>query len=404
MISKITKRSVDNAQSGDKPAVIWDTEIKGFGLKVTPKGKKVYILQYRRLNCTKIKRHTIGAHGSPWTPEQARTKAITLLAEVKNGRDIQTPKDSSEQITISKLCDLYFAKGTRTKKQSTIDLDKSNIRSHVIPLIGHKELQTITPAVIEQFMHDISNGKTAKNVKTGHRSRTIVSGGKGAANRTLDMLGAIFEFSIREGLLGQNPVKHVKKFPTTKKERFLTNTEFQRLGASLKRALNNGTNPYAIFALKLLLLTGCRKNEIVSLKWADIDFDNHVLNLQDSKTGAKQVYLSEAAVNVFKDIPRINTCPFVFPSSCGTKPYGGLQKVWNRIRNDADLDEVRIHDLRHSFASIGARNGQNMLMLSKLLGHSKLETTKIYAHLSDEPALKATNEIGDHISKALDNA
>jgi len=250
-------------------------------------------------------------------------------------------------------------------------------------------------------MLEVASGATYKDTKTGFRSRTIIRGGEGAANRTLAMLAAIFEFAIRENLMNKNPASRVKKFPSKPKERFLSDAEMTQLGLALQNATDNGANIYAINAIKLLLLTGCRKGEILSLKWTDIDTENNLLKLTDSKTGAKAVYLASAAKDLILEIPKLANTLYVFPNCSGSAPYAGLQKVWNKVRTDCGLKDVRLHDLRHSFASVGARNGQSMLMLGKLLGHSKVETTQIYSHFAAEPVFKAANDIGEYIGSLI---
>ncbi len=401
MKSKITKRTVDNAQPKNKIDFIWDTEVKGFGLKILTSGRKVYILQFRPNNDDKTQRYTIGVHGSPWTPDSARCQAIKLLGRVKSGEDIRTDKKKEKCYCVRDLCNLYLVQGTRHKKQSTIDLDESRIRSHVTPLLGNKQIGKVTTADLEGFMSDIAEGKTFKDNKTGLRSRTIIRGGEGAANRTLEMLSAIFEFGIKNELLSKNPCKHIKKFKTAPKQRFLNEEEIHLLGKALQKAEIDGINLYAINIIKLLLFTGCRKGEILSLKWNYIDFENRIINLPDSKTGAKPVFLGDTAVELLANLPRQADSQYVFPNQNGNGPYGGLKTAWTKIRASCDLNDVRIHDLRHTFASIGVQHGKGYELVGKLLGHKKIESTKVYAHFGADHINCASDEIGNYINQAL---
>lgn len=402
MQAKISKRIVDAAEASGGDAFIWDTALKGFGLKVTPKGRKVYLVQYR-LPGSPTRRFTIGAHGSPWTPEAARSKALEVLGLVAGGVDPGNAKrEARADITVAELCELYMAEGVRTKKASTLEMDGTRIKRHVLPLIGRKRLKALTKADIERFLSDVAAGKSAKTEKTKPRGRSIVRGGEGVANRTLGMLGAILQFAVERGLRKDNPARHTKKFREGKRSRFLSNEEIARLGESIRQAESDGANPYAIAAIRLLLLTGCRKSEILSLRWDEVDVGHGFLRLSDSKTGAKNVFLSAPARALLSALPRQAENPYVICSELEAGHFVGLQKVWSKIRQQAGLSDVRIHDLRHSFASVGARSGESLLVIGKLLGHATGSATARYAHLSTDPvqlaATRISSEIADHLS------
>lgn len=401
MRARISKRVVDGIEPQTADQFVWDSEVKGFGLKVTPQGRKVYLVQYR-LPGSSTRRFTIGVHGSPWTPDQARTKAIEVLGLIASGRDpAEAKREARTDISVSALCDLYMAEGTRTKKAATIDADRSRIESHVRPLLGTKRVKQLTKLDIERFMADVAAGKSAKDVRTRARGRSIVQGGEGIANRTLGMLGAILQFAVEKGLRPDNPARHVKKFKEGKRSRFLSNEEIGRLGESLRQAEGNGANPYAIAAIRLLLLTGCRKSEILSLRWQEVDFASGFLRLSDSKTGAKIIHLGAPARAVLADLPHQSNNPYVICGDVGGCHLVGLQKVWASVRSLAGLDDVRIHDLRHSFASVGARSGESLLVIGKVLGHATNTSTARYAHLSDDPVRLATETISATIAFSL---
>ncbi len=394
---RITKRSVDAHKPGDRDKLLWDSETPGFGLKVTPTGTRTYLTQYRiggRKGRTR--RVTIGQHRRPWTdlksgetksltPDVARKEAKRLLGLVTAGEDPAEDRARARQaITVAELCDLYLLEGVTTKKASTIAMDRTRISLHVKPLLGRRRARDITDGDIERFMKVVAK-----------RS------GKGAASRTVGMLGGIFSFAARKRLCAKNPVRGVERFADRKVERFLAPAELARLGETLADAERNGVNPYAVAAIRMLVFTGSRKAEILTLRWHDIDWEHDCLRLPDSKTGAKTVALGAPAVELLQGLPRIDDNPYVFP---GTKDHAhlvGLQKIWHRLRNRAELPDVRLHDLRHSFASVGAASGDSLLIIGKLLGHKNAASTQRYAHLGDDPLRSAADRISQKIAAAM---
>ena len=174
-----------------------------------------------------------------------------------------------------------------------------------------------------------------------------------------------------------------------------------RLGKVLKEAENSGSNPFAIAAIRFLALSGCRKSEALTLRWEWVDFDRRCLRLPDSKTGAKVVRLGAAALQLLHDLPRLDENPHVFPSSTGIGHIVGLQKIWSAIRLKAGLPGVRLHDLRHSFASVGVSQGGSLYIVGRLLGHTQSRTTQRYAHLADDPLRFTADKISGHIAAAM---
>ena len=400
MKAKITKRAVDAAKPAKRDWFLWDTDVKGFGLKVTPNGNRVYVLQYRFNRW--LRRYTIGKHGSPWTPDEARTEAERLLGMVAERVDPAELKAADKAaMSIAELCDLYLAEGVATKKGTTLAMDRSRIERHVKPLLGRLPVGAVTRTDIARFMQDVAAGKTARDEKTGFRGRSIVKGGKGVATRTVGMLGAIFAFAVDRGLRPNNPVRGVRRFTDGKGERFLSPAELARLGETLAAAEREGESPSAVAAIRLLALTGGRKNEILSLRWEYVDFERACLRLPDSKTGAKVVPLGAPALELLASLPRMEGCPYVLPSNTGEGHFVGLQKVWARLRERAGLLGVRLHDLRHSFAAVGAGGGDSLLVIGALLGHRDQKATQRYAHLSDSPIKAAANRIAGDIAAAM---
>lgn len=397
---KLSKSVVNKAKAQSAEYVIWDVAIPGFGLRVYPSGVKSYIFQYR--NGQRTRKIVIGRHGA-MTPHNARDKAVKFWNQVNDGGDPSADRYKlSDAITVSELCDLYLAEGCSHKKQSTLATDKGRIARHIKPLLGSMNVVDVSTDDVTKFMNDIISGKTAVDIKTKTRGRAIVTGGKGTALRTVGLLGGIFSFAIQKGVRADNPVHSVKKPKDRKMERFLTETElgilFQFLNDPSALVLNHNAIP----AIKLLLLTGCRKSEILKMKWEYVDLTNNYLTLPDSKTGEKKVPLNDQSLQVLKTIPRIKGNPHVF-TAANKKHFTGLQKCWEKIRAYLQMDDVRLHDLRHSFATILANQGASLLLIGKMLGHSDPKTTQIYAHLVDKEALKATQTVGKTLEGFLQN-
>jgi integrase len=201
---------------------------------------------------------------------------------------------------------------------------------------------------------------------------------------------------------GSNPCRHVKKYREEKRERYLTDAELQSLGAVLVNAQADAADrPFAIAAVWLLILTGARLSEILTLKWSHVDVDNGVLRLPDSKTGPKLIYLNSAAIALLRTIPRLEGNPYVIVGKRPGARLVNLQKVWRRLRAQAGLDDVRIHDLRHSFASVAVGSGMSLPMIGKLLGHTQPTTTARYAHLGADPMRAASNLVGTKIDSLM---
>ncbi|MGA1100821.1 MAG: tyrosine-type recombinase/integrase [Opitutales bacterium] len=404
MSGRLTKIKIDQAAPKEMDYFLWDGELKGFGVKICKGGRKAYVCQYRLAGgrAGKSRRYTIGAHGSPWTVDQARVKAKQILGQVAQGQDpSELKQEAKKEITVSELCDLYLKHGIGSKKDSTISTDRGRIERHIKPLIGRKKVREINRAEINKFLNAVAMGKTAVDQKTGLRGRAIVTGGKGTASRTLGLLGGIFTYAIDLGMLTSNPVHGVKKYPGKKSERFLSHDEFIRLGKALDDCQKRGLNLKALTIVKLLIFTGARKGEIETLKWESVDFSAGFLRFFDSKTGQKSVPMNSNAVDILAKFPRSEFSQFVFPAESGAGYYTGTTKVWRILRNNAKLQDVRLHDLRHSFASIAVSEGASLPMIGALLGHSNSETTLRYAHLQDDPLKAVSENIASTIGKAI---
>jgi integrase len=404
MAAKLTKSAIDAASPREEDYFLWDGELKGFGIKIAKGGRKSYVCKYRVGNgrTAPTRRMTIGAHGSPWTVDQARAEARKLLGMAANGEDPAKEKqDEKKQITVAQLCDVYLENGVGTKKPSTIATDRGRIERHIKPLLGKKKVPDVNRADIKRFLQDVANGKTSLDQKTGLRGRAIVKGGKGTATRTVGLLGGIFSYAFDCGLIEINPVHGVKRFADRKGQRYLSQQELVALGQALADGEERGLNPQALAILKLLVFTGARKGEIETLRWEAVDFDSGYLRLADSKTGQKAIPLNAGALEILSKIPRLEGSRFAFPAHRSEGHYEGTSKVWRIVRSMAGIENVRMHDLRHSFASIAVSGGASLPIIGALLGHADSATTHRYAHLHDDPLKAASEAVGGKIAAAM---
>jgi integrase len=402
MRDKLIKSYIDEREPAAKSYTVWDSELSGFGLRIEPSGKKVYVLKYRVGG--KQGWYTIGRHGSPWTPDKARKEAKRLLGDVAHGIDpAEKRRADSAAISFAELCDLYLAEGVAHKKASTLRVDRGRIELHLKPLIGRKRADAITRADIERLQGDVRNGRTATAPET-RKAGSVVKGGAGVAAQCVALASTVLQFAVDRKIRADNPARGVKKPPVRKMQRFLSEAEFARLADALNDEERASGNPFTVAAIQILALTGCRRGEIETLRWRNVDFARGFLLLDDSKTREKVVYLSPPAVSILSELPRLECNPFVFAGGQPGKPTGALVKVWERVRERAGLADVRMHDLRHSYASVGAGASLGLPIIGKLLGHTQASTTQRYAHLSDDPLRRASDTIGATIAAAMGRA
>jgi integrase len=250
--------------------------------------------------------------------------------------------------------------------------------------------------------NSVTAGKTAETIGDGERRPgSIATGGKGAAAQCVALVSAIFAFAIERGVCAVNPGRGVKKAPVRKVERFLSEAEIAKLAAALEGEARRSGNPFPSTAIKLLLLTGCRRGEIVNLCWDHVDFDRECLRLPDSKTGAKIVYLNAPARALLQQLTHLADNPRVIPGMRAATASAAIDKAWAKARTAAGLHDVRLHDLRHSFASVGAAGGLSLPIIGALLGHRHTTTTARYAHLSADPLRAANDAVGARIAAAM---
>jgi integrase len=402
--ARITKRAVDAASVPSTGELrVWDTDLKGFFLRVYPSGRRVYAIKYRAGALQRI--YTIGVHGSPLTPEQARKAAENALDRIRHGHDPATEKKAArEALTVAALIDRYLEDGPATKpakRASTWSIDASNLNRHVRPLLGRKVANTVTKADAAKATRDITEGKTRADEKTKPRGRARITGGEGTARRTRTTTAAMFAWGIEHGLVRNNPFAGVRLTAAPVRDRFLSREEAGRFLDALSELQNSGavSDTFAD-ALRLLLLTGARKTEVLGLRWPEVDFDRRVLVLPPARTkaggqtGARRVILSPPALEIVGKRRPDGETEFVFPAARGQGHAVGLRRVFVAVCAKAELRNVRIHDLRHSFASFAVADGASLFLVSKLLGHASARTSERYSHLSADPLQEAAAKIG----------
>lgn len=418
---KLNNGVVDRLEARASDYVTWCGGSPGFGVRVRPSGRKSFIVQYDFEG--RSRKVTVGTFPT-LTVDQARKRATELLAKVQLGEDVAAKPVAEENPTVAELCDEYLKKGCGHKKASTKVTDKGCIERHIKPLLGHRRVKDLKRRHIEDFFSAVAAGETAKNEVIDGK-RIIVKGGEGAARRTVRLFGGILTYAIGREYISENPRRGVKIGKDNANERYLYGDELRRLGDALREAetvglpwqFNEGAktkhrpknadtlreviDPYAIAALRLLLLTGCRLGEILTLEWSQVDLERGFLRLPDSKTGKKDVILGAPALKVLADIPRVKDNPYVIVGETKGKPRSDLKRPWRRVTAHAGLPGLRLHDLRHSFASMGAASGMGLPIVGKLLGHASPSTTARYAHLADDPLRRASDSIANSISAAM---
>lgn len=379
---KLTKRTVDAIKPRESDFFVWDDEIPGFGLRVMRSGKKSYMIQYR--SGGRSRRVTFGRYGTV-TADEARKKARELLGAVAKGEnpaeEIGTHRKSP---TVTALCERFMSEHVAHRcKPSTAAEYRRSVDLFIKPAIGAYKVADVKRPDIARLHHDLRHIPYQ-------------------ANRTLGVLSKLFNLAEVWGLRpdGSNPCRHVKKYREEKRERFLSPAELGRLGETLDATEQEAPDMRpAVNAIRLLVLTGCRLGEIQTLKWEYIRGNR--IELPDSKSGAKVVYLGPAALDVLAKIDRLPGNEYVITGRVAGQHLTDMQRPWRRIRARAGLCDVRIHDLRHSFASVAVANGEGLPMIGKLLGHTQVQTTARYAHLADDPVRISANRIDAEIARAF---
>ena len=337
----LTKRVVDAARPAAKDYQIWDAKVRGLGLRVYPSGAKSFILQYRNA-AGRTRKIMLGRYGM-LTVDQARDKAIKLSGRSLMGRPVSGQEGKSPGADGRRACRPVPSRRIgRKAQQEIVELGNRSLQHRAAhkTATGHSLARGLTKTDVARFQSDVAAGKTAKDEKTGPRGRAIVRGGKGIASRALSVLSAMMTFGEGRGIVTGNPTKGVEPFRGRKTERFLTETEVAFLGEALVEMERDGSLPWvATAAIKLLLLTGARRGEILGLRWEEVDLERGCLRLGDSKTGAKVIRLAAAALSLLAALPRSSR--WVLPATKGSGHYVGLPKHWDAVRARANAIAVQ---------------------------------------------------------------
>ncbi|HEV2563119.1 MAG TPA: tyrosine-type recombinase/integrase [Rhizomicrobium sp.] len=409
---RITKRAVDalKCRRGKDRSILWDNALSGFGVVAHASGSKSYIVQYRFNG--RSHRFAIGAHGR-FTPEQARKEAQRVLSEMQSGREPIATREAKRKAelatrTFKQLAEEFMRLHVTQKRKESTGADyRGLLDRHVMPALGSTRMDNLKRVDVSRLHSRLSEWPYE-------------------ANRCLALISAIWNWAAKreEVAFIDNPAKGIERYAEPKRECYLTNDELARLGDALREGETKGIawetdrvskkvkhipkgdrrqrlDPYATAAIRLLVLTGARLREILDAKWEHVDFQRCVMLLPDSKTGRKTIYLSAPALTVLASVPRQQGNPYLIPGAKQGAPRADLKKPWSAIRRAANLKGVRIHDLRHSFASVGAGASLGLPIIGKLLGHSQPATTARYSHLDADPMQKAVNVIGARIESAM---
>ncbi len=374
----ITKRIVDTLSVKDRDAVFWDRDLPGFGIRVYPSGRKKYVAQSRGPGGSK--RATLGPHGRI-SPEEARHLAAEAIDRIKRGEDPMPPLPEPEA-TMADLAERYMRDYVPSHcKPSSAEVYRAALANHILPALGDM-------AVGEVGRQQVTDLHYAMRHKPH------------AANAALKIVGKMLSLAMEWGLRehGSNPCRAVRKYRTRPLERFLTDEEYSRLGRAVDELEAEGkVSGPAAAAIRLLVLTGCRRNEVLELKWDDIDRTAGEMQLRDGKTGTRMAPLTAAVASVLEDVPRVPGNPWVIPGQRPGTRLVNINDPWLIVRARAGLEGVRIHDLRHSWASRALALGESLSMIGKLLGHSRIDTTARYAHLARDTERASAARVGGSI-------
>ena len=388
---KLTQTAINNTKyqgKGRGAHVLWDETTPGFGLRVQPSGQKSFVLAYRNAD-GRQRQLALGRYGA-LTLREARDLARRQMAAIKAGKDPAHVKIAQREApTISDLAAQYLEKHANRKKERSRHEDERIIGKYVLPRLGTSKIGAVTRADISRLHNQI--GKDS---------------GQYMANRTLALLSKMFTLAEKWGLRpdATNPCRHVDRFKEVARERYLTEEEAARLALTLQEAENEGVVPIqAVWAIRLLLLTGARVSEILTLRWEYVDLDDRCLRLPDSKTGKKTIMLSDSAAALIANIPRLVGNPFIIHGHRARSHFVGLQRSWRKIKTAAELDDVRLHDLRHSYAAFAVSAGLSLVEIGALLGHTQAATTMRYSHLLNSQRRAATDAVGGVLDAVLQN-
>ena len=380
-MAKLTTKFVTKVQS-DNIKVFWDDQLKGFGLCVRPSGKKTFLLKYRigRGRRAVTKKHSLGSVPVV-SVEAARLKAKNFLFVASQG--IDPIKKDQESLTIKELCEQYIDRhAVLHKKKSSLVRDENLIKGVIIPVFGKIRVADLNRSHLIKYHHS--------------KKDTPIM-----ANRFLALISTMMNLAEKWEYRPQNtnPCKYVDRYKEKKRQVYLSMDQLEKVGQAM-RQLKNTESFYALSALKMLLVTGCRTSEILNLKWEYVDIANNCIHLPDSKTGARTIHLSPVAFDILNALPSEEG--FVFRSPRENKRLTTLRCLWKKICGITDLKDYRLHDLRHTYASFAVSGGFSLPIIAKMLGHAGIKTTERYAHLHQDPVNKAIDDVSLKIKKVME--
>jgi integrase len=409
MGNRIGKRFVDGLAVTGKEYFAWDDDLPGFGVRVRASGTKAYVFQYRAGagRSAPSRRVTIGST-SNLSPDQARKIASLLSGEVRRDRDPAAERAAERKaLTVAELVEEFLSEHVKAKRK-------------VSTLVNYRYL--LRDRLAAEFGSTRASRLTRQELARLHSSMRETPY---QANAMLRAVGSLYSYAAVRGHVpeGYNPARKIELFPSQGRERYLSARELEQLGTSLRLGETEGlpwvvdeskpkTNrtpktgratviePHASAAIRLLLLTGCRLREILHLEWDHVDLERGLLNLADSKTGRKTVILNAPALKVLANVEEISR--FVIAGEHPERPRRDLKRPWAAVTRHAGLTGLRVHDLRHNFASFGAGGGLGLPIIGKLLGHSQPATTARYAHLDADPLRRASDKIAGTIAAAFE--
>ena len=405
LTKRIIEASIQDAVAAGTEKWVWDKRAPGFAVRIKPTGSAAFVLRYRNSE-GRLRKLSIGRFG-PFTVDAARIQAFQHIAAIK-GVERADPaasrRASRNGITVAELCDEYLTGTQNTIRASTLAMDRSRIEVHVKPQLGLRKVAGVKPADIELLLRNITTGKTATKAKRKGRGGNS-RGGKAVAIRTARMLAVIFKRAVRDGVITVNPVTLVEKPIEDRYRPVFSWNAYTRLGNAMRELIAEGVNKSALDAILLLALTGARRSEILELKWAFIDSENHCLRLPTTKTIPQDRPIGAAAIEVISSLPKNGA--LVFPATRSMSNVGsetsfkGISKIWRAVRARAEMNDFRLHGLRHFFASAAHASGYSKFVVAGLLGHSVGGDTERYVSVIDSTLVEAANRVSAKIFVAL---